>query len=134
MARIEAFEEAGVDGIVTAEPMGAYEYVKDRGQRSARRGHAEVYAIEVTHERQVWKEMHQRERRWVSATEAAVLVCETDLSRLLTDVSLRSRSSSLRHRGAMASQNPNTTGVRSGTKPSARHHHCYSAMAALSME
>lgn len=38
VARIEAIEEAGVDGIVAADPIGSYEYVKDRGQRSARRG------------------------------------------------------------------------------------------------
>lgn len=88
VAHTEAVEEAGVDGIVAAVPVGSYEYVKDRGQRSARRGHAEVYALEVTDERQVWKEMHQRERRWVSATEGAVLVCEIDLSRLLSDISL----------------------------------------------
>lgn len=89
VARTEAVEEAGVDGIVAADPVGSYEYVKDRGQRSARRGRAEVYSLQVTDERQVWKEMKQRERRWASATEGAVLVCETDLSRLLSDISLR---------------------------------------------
>jgi hypothetical protein len=37
VAHTEASEEAGVDGIVAADPVDSYEYVKDRGQRFARR-------------------------------------------------------------------------------------------------
>ena len=47
-ARIEALEEAGVDGIISFEPVGSYKYVKDRGQVTARRGRARVYALQVT--------------------------------------------------------------------------------------
>lgn len=89
VARIEAIEEAGVQGIVGPDPIGSYEYMKDRGEPTARMGRADVYALEVTNQQQVWKEKHQRDRRWVSPTEAARLVSDTDLRRLLVDSSLR---------------------------------------------
>lgn len=67
-ARVEALEEAGVQGIIDQDPIGSYGYVKDRGQDTARGARARVYALEVTDQLDQWDEMHQRERRWMWST------------------------------------------------------------------
>ena len=85
-ARVEALEEAGVQGIVDRDPIGSYGYVKDRGQHTARGARARVYALEVTDQLDQWDEMHQRDRRWMSPSDGALLVSEPDLSRFLLEV------------------------------------------------
>lgn len=71
----EAMEEAGVEGIVAEEALGAYTYEK-WGARCT----VSVYPMQVTRiipERE-WEEQH-RGRRWVSAAEATTLIKQTAL-------------------------------------------------------
>ncbi|WP_422039986.1 NUDIX domain-containing protein [Roseibium sp.] len=72
-AMIEAREEAGVEGSTGDEPLGSYSYVKWGASCNVA-----VYAMEVSRvlPDDEWEENH-RNRRWVSAEEAAVLLNET---------------------------------------------------------
>lgn len=79
----EAFEEAGVTGRTRGKAIGLYHY--DKRLRSGRTQHVRVfvYGLEVTEVRDEWPEMAERERRWTSPAEAAELVDEKELKKLL---------------------------------------------------
>ncbi len=81
----EALEEAGAVGPTSRKALGVYHY--DKRLRSGRTQHVRVfvYGLEVTELRDEWPEQHQRERRWVSPAEAAELVDEKELKKLLAD-------------------------------------------------
>ncbi len=78
-ARIEAFEEAGIDGKVSKKAVGKYDYDKD-GEIPCR---VQVYPLRVAALRDEWPEMDQRRREWHCPGEAAELVDERDLKALL---------------------------------------------------
>lgn len=73
----EALEEAGIEGAVSGEAVGTYAYEKG-GDRCRVRVFA--MAVEVMHEK--WQESFRR-RRWLDPREAARLVNEKGLKRLL---------------------------------------------------
>ena len=73
----EAWEEAGVRGVVRTAAVGRYAYEKWGGTCRV-----EVFLLEVEEMADDWPES-ERERRWVSAAEAAATVEETDLRALL---------------------------------------------------
>lgn len=79
----EALEEAGVTGETTRKPLGLYHY--EKRLRSGRTQHVRVmvFGLEVAEERDEWPEKAQRERRWTTPAEAAELVDEKELKRLL---------------------------------------------------
>lgn len=79
----EAFEEAGVLGVVARKPLGVFHY--DKRLRSGRLQHVRVmvYALEVREARAAWPELGQRELRWTSPAEASTLVDEPELKVLL---------------------------------------------------
>lgn len=64
----EAWEEAGVRGPIIGDRIGSYTYEKWGGTCTV-----SVFAMEVTTESDTWPEDF-RERRWVSAYEAAALI------------------------------------------------------------
>ena len=68
-ALAEAHEEAGLDGRLTGETVGSYEYEKGSVALTVA-----VYVMEVTDERTTWDEMRWRERRWCSLAEADALL------------------------------------------------------------
>lgn len=78
-ARIEAREEAGVEGVIGDEPLGSFEY--EKWGATCR---VEVFPMEVTRvlEGEAWEESH-RTRRWVSAEEARSLLHEPEYGRLI---------------------------------------------------
>jgi len=80
----EALEEAGVLGRLGKKPVGKYVY--DKRLRSGRLQHVRVrvFALEVLQELDAWPEMGERTRQWFSLAEAAGLVDEADLKRLLS--------------------------------------------------
>tara|TARA_R110002020_G_scaffold176118_1_gene368201 strand:+ start:138 stop:575 length:438 start_codon:yes stop_codon:yes gene_type:complete len=82
-ARIEAFEEAGIDGKVSKKAVGRYDYDKD-GEIPCR---VRVYPLCVATLRDEWPEMDQRRREWHCPAEAAELVEERDLKALLRSFS-----------------------------------------------
>lgn len=82
-AATEAWEEAGVKGLIAPAPIGGYSYAKRLKDGSERPCRVKVYPLEVTAERDAWPEATQRERRWMAPTEAAALVAEPELADLL---------------------------------------------------
>jgi len=81
-AAAEAFEEAGVEGVV-GPALGAYVYGKVQKDGVERDLTVEVFPMQVTREADEWPESHERSRRWFAATEAAARVNEGDLARII---------------------------------------------------
>lgn len=79
----EAEEEAGVTGLVSPVPLGSYRYRKTRGSGASVMADVDVYPLSVSAEWTEWKEQHERERRWVSLSDAAAMVDEPDLAQLI---------------------------------------------------
>lgn len=95
-AKIEAMEEAGVGGDIERDPIGHYSYRKrmPAGKRLSCR--VAVYPLVVSREKDRWKEMRQRRRRWVSLKKAARLVQEKELSALLAGIAKDGPTSNIR--------------------------------------
>ena len=79
----EAFEEAGLIGRVDPESCGRYAFVKNLPDGGARPCVVSVFRLEVVAELDDWPERDQRERRWFDPRDAAELVAEPDLRRLI---------------------------------------------------
>ena len=79
----EAFEEAGIVGRVEPEAIGRYSYEKRRRSGAAVPALVHLFLMPVVEERDEWPEKAERERRWFAAEEAAALVHEGDLARLI---------------------------------------------------
>ena len=81
-AALEAKQEAGLVGTVSAEPLGSYDYWKRLASIFV---HVTVvvYPLEVTEERDSWREQDVRLRRWVSPAQAIDLVDEPALATLI---------------------------------------------------
>jgi 8-oxo-dGTP pyrophosphatase MutT (NUDIX family) len=76
----EAWEEAGVTGTVRHEEIGAYSYRRPSGIFSVT-----VYPLEVDSVLDRWDEMHVRQRRLVTPSEALELIGHKELKNLVTD-------------------------------------------------
>lgn len=81
----EAFEEAGVRGDIADEPIGAFRYRKRLKSGEAQLCRVDVYPLAVTTEAKTWPEKRQRTRRWVPAADAAHMVDEPGLRRIIED-------------------------------------------------
>jgi 8-oxo-dGTP pyrophosphatase MutT (NUDIX family) len=80
-ALIEAWEEAGLVGLLDPDPVGSYVYEKlDRGH------HVLVYRMTVTEARDDWPERSFRERAWLSVGEVIERVEEPGLRDLIRRV------------------------------------------------
>jgi 8-oxo-dGTP pyrophosphatase MutT (NUDIX family) len=82
-AEREAFEEAGVLGRISKQPVGSY--WQGDALLSGPEGSILVfaYALEVIDELPVWAEMHQRERRWFTLKDALLTVRDSNIRSLL---------------------------------------------------
>jgi 8-oxo-dGTP pyrophosphatase MutT (NUDIX family) len=78
MALQEAWEEAGIVGLLDGEPVGTYLYPKYGGTC-----HVTVFLMQVTEVADDWPERSFRERRWVSPAEAARLIEDEGLRLVL---------------------------------------------------
>ncbi len=89
-ARQEAWEEAGVEGHVSADAMlGCFDYDKlDRKRQQARRCRVEVFPLKVDRLVAKFPEKGERRRKWFKLSRAAIEVQEPDLRRLLLDLDL----------------------------------------------
>lgn len=83
VAALEAFEEGGVSGEISAEPIGTYTYTKRLHTFSWVRCRAEVYGLLVERQLLTWPERNSRKIAWVSLARAAEMVRERELSALL---------------------------------------------------
>ena len=74
----EAWEEAGLVGVLDPDPIGSYFYEKD-GQTC----HVLVYLMQVSREAADWPERSFRERRWLTPAKAAERVADRGLRALI---------------------------------------------------
>ncbi|MEN8839692.1 MAG: NUDIX hydrolase [Octadecabacter sp.] len=80
----EAWEEAGVKGATAkSDPIGSYGYDKTMGSGLPIPIETLVYSVSVNELENDFPEAGQRERRWVSPSEAANLVDEPELKSIL---------------------------------------------------
>jgi 8-oxo-dGTP pyrophosphatase MutT (NUDIX family) len=79
----EALEEAGISGEVAREPIGFFRYFK--GLRHGIQIPCKVYVfpLRVLRQRRTWPEKDERELRWYPLAEAAQLVEEPELRKLI---------------------------------------------------
>lgn len=82
-AATEAREEAGVHGVVGQEAIGRFHYGKRLARGRVRPCVVDVYPLEVLIQQGGWEESAQRDRRWMTTAEAAAVVDEPELARLL---------------------------------------------------
>ncbi|WP_122464901.1 MULTISPECIES: NUDIX hydrolase [Brevundimonas] len=79
----EAWEEAGVRGVIAPEPLGAFHYDKRLKNNRLQPCVVDLFPLEVTEEADAWPEADERERRWMAPREAAPLVDEPELTALI---------------------------------------------------
>lgn len=90
-AAIEAWEEAGVRGVVKKKPVGRYTYLKELDNGDVAPCIVDMFQIEVTEISGDFKERGQRILEWVSPDEAARRVREIELKSLLVQFEARGR-------------------------------------------
>jgi 8-oxo-dGTP pyrophosphatase MutT (NUDIX family) len=74
----EAWEEAGVIGVLREKRLGFYRY-----QKSGKRFEVAMFLMDVTNVRTDWPESYKRTRYWLALAEAASCVRERGLRKLL---------------------------------------------------
>ena len=79
----EAFEEAGVTGKISAEPVGSYHYLKEKKDGGGMPCTVKVFALAVTKQLEDWPEKGARELLWLPPEQAAAKVSEPALRQLL---------------------------------------------------
>ncbi|WP_425908170.1 NUDIX hydrolase [Nitrobacter sp. TKz-YC02] len=82
-AAAEAYEEAGLVGIIEKRPVGNFKHRKGKGERK-RTISVDVFPMKVNGQERWWPEKGEREAIWVSAKTAARLVSKAQLRRLIT--------------------------------------------------
>lgn len=79
----EAYEEAGLDGLIVEQAIGDYEYLKRLKSGAARLVKVDVYPMKITGEHATWPEKGQRTLQWMAPVEAALAVQEPQLRDLI---------------------------------------------------
>lgn len=77
-ALVEAWEEAGLVGVLDPEPLGAYAY-----EKLGRELHVLVYRMTVSESRDDWPERDLRVRAWLTPEEAISRIEEPGLCELV---------------------------------------------------
>jgi 8-oxo-dGTP pyrophosphatase MutT (NUDIX family) len=80
-ALVEAWEEAGLVGVLDPEPVGSYVY-----EKLGRDHYVLVYRMAVTEVREQWPERSLRQRAWLTADDAIDRVEEPGLRNILRNV------------------------------------------------
>ena len=79
----EAFEEAGVTGVVDRRPVGSFPYQKRLKNGGVVVCEVKVYPLKVSRQSKRWPEHRQRKIRWLSPKEAAKAVREPMLGTII---------------------------------------------------
>lgn len=87
VATREAYEEAGLKGRVETAPFAAFEYLKRLANEKRRHCTVLVFPLRVEEELDVWPEMHERRRQWMTPAEASECVDESELVEMLRRLS-----------------------------------------------
>ena len=80
-ALVEAWEEAGLVGVLGRDPVGSYLY-----EKYGRPHHVLVYVLHVTEEAVDWPERDVRKREWVDPAEAVERIEEAGLKEIIAAV------------------------------------------------
>lgn len=81
----EAYEEAGLRGVVSERSIGLYTYVKVLGPGRTLHCAVKVYPLEVREMLREYPETGQRRARWFSPSKAAKRIAEPELKALIRD-------------------------------------------------
>jgi len=84
-AAVEAAEEAGLKGAIADRPIGSYAYVKALKPEQQLNVQVIVFPLRVDGQIEAFKEASERTARWFSFKEAARLVAEPSLRRIILD-------------------------------------------------
>ena len=79
----EAYEEAGLTGLVSSTEIGAYRYEKQRKRGGGVAANVHVFPLRTTIQSGRWPESDERETRWFTREEAAAAVDEPGLKDLI---------------------------------------------------
>jgi len=80
----EAYEEAGVRGVVGSKSIGAYVYDKRLNEKAiVVPCEVRVFPLWVRRQEKIWPEMHQREIRWFAPDDAIASVGENELKAII---------------------------------------------------
>lgn len=82
-AAIEAYEEAGLAGVIGTRAVGSFKHRKRKGDRK-RTMNVDVFPMKVHGRERWWPEKGERDAIWVSPKTAARLVHKARLRRLIT--------------------------------------------------
>jgi 8-oxo-dGTP pyrophosphatase MutT (NUDIX family) len=93
VAEREAWEEAGVVGNAKKKPFGRFTYVKTLKSGRKVASFVQVHLLRVDSVEESFPELGQRERVWVSPTEAAAMVPEPELKHLISSLIARRKMS-----------------------------------------
>jgi 8-oxo-dGTP pyrophosphatase MutT (NUDIX family) len=74
----EAWEEAGLTGRVHSQEIGTYSYSRLSGRYVV-----QVFPLEVDSVLEEWQEMHMRQRKLVTPSEAIEMLCNDELRSLI---------------------------------------------------
>jgi 8-oxo-dGTP pyrophosphatase MutT (NUDIX family) len=74
----EAWEEAGLVGVLHPQPIGSYHY-----EKAGRSHHVTVFVMQVTDEKSSWPERDERTRVWLPPLEALGRLDEPGLRALI---------------------------------------------------
>jgi 8-oxo-dGTP pyrophosphatase MutT (NUDIX family) len=80
----EAFEEAGLEGEIAAEPLGSFRHYKQAKSGETILCTVHLFPMEVTGQRETWPEKHLRQTCWCSVREALARIKQPNLRRLIT--------------------------------------------------
>ena len=80
----EAFDEAGLTGVIIGEPLSQYVFKKRDKKHEVL-----VYLMQVQSCNNEWKESHERSRQWVSLETARGLIDRPRLAQLLLAAAAR---------------------------------------------
>lgn len=79
----EAYEEAGLTGVVSPEEIGTYRYDKQRRTGPSVLANVHVFPLRTTIQSGRWPERHQRDWKWFTRAEAVEAVDEPGLKELI---------------------------------------------------
>jgi 8-oxo-dGTP pyrophosphatase MutT (NUDIX family) len=80
----EAHEEAGLTGAISQQEVGRYVYAKILASGEEVPCEVLVFPLEVDKVADKWKEKGQRKRKWVSPADAARMLNEPELCKLIS--------------------------------------------------
>jgi 8-oxo-dGTP pyrophosphatase MutT (NUDIX family) len=112
-AALEAYEEAGVRGRVSARPLGHYVYEKRMEDRvSSFPCDVHVFPLLVKTQRKKWPESRQRKVQWFPVLEAAAVIHDDGLRKLILYLEKHRRAVPGKYKGARPKYPEGRAGLR----------------------